>query len=260
MPRFAVVLCAAGIGRRMGGLKKAFAELRGRPALHHCIERLRCAGGCGRIVVVVHPDECAQGGLVDSLRPQWHDLDVVCGGATRQTSARAGVEAIPSEAELVLIHDAARPLVSPRVVERVALAASRHGAAIAAVRATETVKEVQEPDRIVGTPARERLWYARTPQGFRRELILRAHTAALADGFEGTDDAQLVERLGETVYVVEDRHDNLKITVREDLPLAEAILRWQEADPSFHAGRSDSSLDSGRTDASFEPRQDGGVI
>ncbi|GAG53367.1 unnamed protein product, partial [marine sediment metagenome] len=127
------------------------------------------------------------------------------------------------------IHDAVRPLVRPDVVRRVAQAASRCGAAIAAIPATETVKEVAEAGRIVRTPPRRTLWCARTPQGFHRDLILKAHREAAAAGFEGTDDSELVERLGHEVRVVEDHYDNVKITTDQDLAVAEALLRWQES-------------------------------
>jgi 2-C-methyl-D-erythritol 4-phosphate cytidylyltransferase len=117
-------------------------------------------------------------------------------------------------------------------VEKVAARAAETGAAIAAVPSVATVKEVDAKGVIVRTPARERLWLAQTPQGFRRDLILEAHRRARADGFVGTDDAQLVERLGHGVVVVEDSPENLKITNPEDLPLAETVLkRQQAADP-----------------------------
>ena len=226
-PRFAVVLAAAGIGRRMGGFKKPYAELLGRPVLSWCIERLRQAAGCTEIVPVLHSDEYEAGDVAARLADEFGIARVVCGGATRQESALAGIEAVSPDLDLVLIHDAARPLVSPRVVEAVAREAQTCGAAIAAVPVTETVKRVEGDRRIQATVPRETLWNARTPQGFRRDLILRAHREAREAGFLGTDDAQLVECLGVEVHVVEDRHDNIKITMLGDLVQAEAALRWQ---------------------------------
>ncbi len=235
VPEYAVILCAAGTGRRMGGLKKPFAELLGRPILFHCMDRLLAAGGCAQVVVVLHADEFADGSVRADLEREFGVASVACGGATRQESVRSGLAAIRDGIEIVLTHDAARPLLSVPTIEAVARAAAAHGAAIAAVRATETVKRVGAEDRILDTLPRTELWYARTPQGFRRDLLVRAHAVARDDGFQGTDDAQLVERLGAEARVVEDRYDNIKITVPEDLVVAEAILRWQ-AEPAGGGG------------------------
>ncbi|KPK61784.1 MAG: hypothetical protein AMK73_07735 [Planctomycetes bacterium SM23_32] len=223
---FAVVIPAAGTGTRMGGRKKPYLELLGRPILYHTIERLQRAPGCGQVVPVVHADEHGGSELAQGLRERFGIERLALGGPTRQASVLAGLGLV-EEAGIVLIHDAVRPLVDPGVVQRVADAAARFGGACAAVPATDTVKQVGQGDRIERTPPRERLWFARTPQGFRRELALRAHYAAREEGFCGTDDAQLVERIGGEVRVVQDTYDNLKITTAEDLAIAEAILRWR---------------------------------
>lgn len=229
-PAFSAVVTAAGTGTRMGGRKKPYLPLCGRPILHHTIEGLRQSVGCAEIIVVVHADEYTSGEAADRLRAEFGLTKLARGGPTRQASALAGLEMVRDDLDLVLIHDAVRPLVEPDVVRRVAQAAQRFGAAIAAVRAIETIKEVNDSGRIIATPSRDRLWLARTPQGFSKDLILRAHYAARDAGFCGTDDAELVERLGEEVRVVEDATDNLKITTEEDLAAAEAILRRREAD------------------------------
>jgi 2-C-methyl-D-erythritol 4-phosphate cytidylyltransferase len=212
----------------MGRRRKPLLQIRGTPILHHALAILRSAPGCAEIIPVLHPDDHSDGELIAQLEEKFGITKVAAGGAARQQSVLAGLEAVADDLDLVLIHDAVRPLVTTDVVRRVAEAAARSGAAIAAVPATETVKEVEPSGRIVATPPRERLWLARTPQGFRKELILRAHRAARDEGFCGTDDAQLVERLGHEAVVVEDRRDNLKITTAEDLALAEAILLWRE--------------------------------
>ncbi len=226
---FAVVVTAAGTGARMGGRKKPYLMICGRTILSHTLDRLRRARGCVQIIPVVHPDEHRQGALAEQLRAEFGVTELACGGPTRQESALAGLEMVRQDVDLVLIHDAVRPLVDPELVRRVAEAAQRFGAAIAAVPATETIKEVDGSGSIVATPSRDRLYYARTPQGFRKDLILRAHYAARDAGFCGTDDVELVERLGEEGRVVEDTYENLKITTEADLILAEAILRRQQA-------------------------------
>jgi len=237
--RFAVVVAAAGIGVRMGRRKKPYLSLAGRPILDHALDRLSHAPGCEQIVVVIHQTDHADETLAAHLKEAFGVVDLVGGGPTRQASVWAGLQVVQQALDLVLIHDAVRPLVAPQVVRRVAEAAQRDGAAIAAVRATETVKEVDERATITGTPPRRRLWYARTPQGFRKELILRAHKKGRADGFHATDDAQLVERLGEPVGVVEDNYENVKITTQQDLLIAEAILGWQQGGAGPSAFRRD---------------------
>jgi 2-C-methyl-D-erythritol 4-phosphate cytidylyltransferase len=242
---FDAIVVAAGDGRRMGARlpgarRKAHMDLRSRPVLDHSIDALQRTPGWRRTIVVLHPEEFERGDEARRLEDAFGITAVACGGATRQQSVLAGLELTArggQGAEVVLIHDAARPLVSPAVAAAVAEAAGRFGAAIAAVRAAHTVKQVGADGRILATPPRDALWFAHTPQGFRRELILRAHYAARADAFTGTDDAQLVERLGEPVYVVEDSPHNLKITTPEDMVVAEATLAWREGkeDKGEHA-------------------------
>jgi 2-C-methyl-D-erythritol 4-phosphate cytidylyltransferase len=224
---YSVVVPAAGTGNRMGGCRKPFLELLGRPILQHTVERLRAAEGCAEIIVVLHPDECRGGGLQGRLPAAWRVDKVVPGGSTRQQSALAGLEAVHADLDVVLLHDAVRPLINPDVVSRVAEAARAHGGAVAALRATDTVKEVGNAHMVSATPPRDKLWMARTPQGFRKDIILAAHHAARDDGFIGTDDAQLVERQGDAVVIVEDDYDNIKITTAEDLTVAEASRRWR---------------------------------
>ncbi len=226
-PAFAVVLPAAGTGARMGGCKKPFLPLAGRPILHHTIAAFQSVEGCALVIPVLHPDQTADASLRGQLRQRFAIATVAAGGPTRQASVLAGLQAVGPELDLVLIHDAVRPLVDPDVIRRVALAAAEHGAACAAVPATDTVKRAAAGERIIATIPREGLWFARTPQGFRTDLILRAHHAAREDGFTATDDAQLVERLGHPVRAVPDTRDNLKITTAEDLAIAEAVLRWR---------------------------------
>jgi len=230
--RFAVIVPAAGEGRRMGGRptggrRKPFLLLDGRPVIHHVVARLCRAPGCAQIILVLRPDDAADGELCENLRALGAVSDIVLGGATRQESVAAGLAAVRGDVPVVLTHDAARPLIDPSVVTRVAEAASEHGAAVAAVPATDTVKEVGQGGVVARTPSRDSLWFAHTPQGLQRDLFERAHEAARQDDFCGTDDVQLAERIGAEVVVVQDTYDNIKITSEEDLSIAEAILQWQ---------------------------------
>jgi 2-C-methyl-D-erythritol 4-phosphate cytidylyltransferase len=225
--RFAVVLPAAGTGRRMGGCKKPLLELGGEPILFRVIETMQGVAGCVEVVPVLHAEEVDDSALTAELRERFSIGRAVRGGDSRQASVFEGLKALESDAEVVLVHDAVRPLVSADVVRRVARAAAERGGAIAAVPCSDTVKEVGEGGTVIRrTVPRETLWLARTPQGFRRDVLLAAEERAAADGFCGTDEAQIVERIGGEVHVVEDARDNLKITTHEDLAIAEAILRW----------------------------------
>jgi 2-C-methyl-D-erythritol 4-phosphate cytidylyltransferase len=151
-------------------------------------------------------------------------LTLVAGGSERSESVAAGLDALPADCSIVLVHDAARPFVEPGVIDAVIREARSGVAAVAAVPVTDTIKEVSvEGDRrVLRTVPRERLWRAQTPQGFPRVLLVEAHERARRAGLTATDDAALVERLGAVVVVVPDSPRNVKITTPEDLAWAEA--------------------------------------
>ena len=220
-----VIFPAAGAGRRMkADRNKVLLELSGVPILLRTLRRFSAVPAVAELIVVVAKDEIAfvEGMLekAQGLRP-WR---VVQGGAERQYSIANGMAHLAANADVVLVHDAARPLVSLAAIEAVIFAAREKGAAIAAVRAKNTIKVVSEDGRVEATPSRASLWEVQTPQGFRREILERAYEKAAQDGFLGTDDASLVERIGEAVFVVESDYGNLKITTPEDLWMAEALL------------------------------------
>jgi 2-C-methyl-D-erythritol 4-phosphate cytidylyltransferase len=148
---------------------------------------------------------------------------VVAGGAERQESVARGLAAVPPTAPWVLIHDGVRPCITPALVRRVIEAAQTHGAAIAALPVTETLKR-GAGGRVKETVPRDGLWAVQTPQGFRTELLREAHRRATGDGVAGTDDAALVERLGVPVHLVPGLPGNVKITRPDDLPLARRLL------------------------------------
>ena len=220
-----VIFPAAGAGRRMkADRNKVFLELSGVPILLRTLRRFSAVPAVAELIVVVAKDEIA---FVEEMLEKAQGLKpwrVVQGGAERQYSIANGMAHLAADADIVLVHDAARPLVSLAAIEAVISAAREKGAAIAAVRAKNTIKVVGEDGRVEATPARASLWEVQTPQGFRREILQRAYEKAAQDGFLGTDDASLVERIGEAVFVVESDYGNLKITTPEDLWMAEALL------------------------------------
>jgi 2-C-methyl-D-erythritol 4-phosphate cytidylyltransferase len=206
------LLVAAGSGERLGaGRPKAFVVVAGRPMIEWSLDALRAAGIVE--IVVAAPDELVGREL---------GATIVRGGATRSESVRAALAAAPPGD--VVVHDAARPLVTPEHFRDTLAALEGADCAVAAAPVTDTVKEAG-PDRLVtGTLDRTRLWAIQTPQAFRRETLERA--LAVGDELlaQATDDAWLVERMGGTVRVVESTPANLKVTTPHDLAIAEYLL------------------------------------
>jgi 2-C-methyl-D-erythritol 4-phosphate cytidylyltransferase len=223
--RTVALVLAAGRGERLGHpLPKGFVPLAGRPLLLHALSVLEAVAEVERLVAVIPADAfdryrraIAGAGALRKLAPP------VAGGRERQDSVRSGLAALPPGTELALVHDAARPLVRPEAVRRVVAAARATGAAILAAPVRDTIKRVVD-GRVAGTPPRAECWAAQTPQVFRVEILREALAKAEAEGVVATDDAQLVEALGVEVRVVAGDPDNLKITGREDLALAERLL------------------------------------
>ena len=216
------VIVAAGRSERMGGIDKVFAPLMGRPLIVWSLAAFKRCDAIERVIVVAAPESVER---MSRLIAEWRFAKVagvVAGGATRQASVLAGVEAA-EDAAVVAIHDAARPLVTAELIAEGIELARRSGAALCAVPARDTVKEVEgDPPVVRATHDRARVWLAQTPQCFERELLLRAHEAAQG---AATDDAALVEALGHAVSVYEGAAWNVKVTSPEDLVVAEALLR-----------------------------------
>lgn len=230
----AAVIVAAGRGERLGGaLPKAFVPLAGAPLVLHAVRRVAQSPAVSHIVVVVGNADVERASALVRTHQVSKVTSVVAGGAHRQASVLAGLAHV-GRAPVAVIHDGARPLVTPEVVTAVVTSAEETGAATAAVPVRETVKYV-EGTAIERTLDREHLWIARTPQAFRTEILRQAHQRANDEGFLGTDDAVLVERLGHKVRIVEDAPQNLKITVPSDLALAEMYLHAGRA-PQTRAG------------------------
>ncbi len=219
---FDAVVVGAGSGSRFGGeLPKQFHELSGRTVLEWAVRALAGHPAVAGVVVVLAPAELAGPRAV--LARGWPGVSrVVAGGATRSESVRQGVAA-SGAAPFVLVHDAARPLVSATLVDAVVEATRRHGAAVPVVRIADTVKELDDPAWVERTVGRERLGLAQTPQGFRRDWLLAALERAGREGQAHTDEASAVERDGRRVAAVPGETGNLKITSRDDL--AEARRR-----------------------------------
>lgn len=216
------IVVGAGQSQRMGGIDKVFTLLCGRPALAWVLDALEQAPSVDTVIVVLHASNTKRG--VDLLASgQWRKPQRVCpGGARRQDSVRRGLEALPPHYGWVVIHDAARPCLTPDLVEQGLAAAQETGASVAAVPAKDTIKKVDDALWVVETLPREHLWLVQTPQVFRRTLLEQAHRRVSEDV---TDDATMVERIGGRVKVFKGNYTNLKITTPDDLPFVETVLR-----------------------------------
>lgn len=243
------VVPAAGLGKRLKSgagdteqgtkdVPKALVTIAGKPMVGWVMEALEQTPIVDGIVLVVPPshhsefERCCQ--ALALRKPVW----LVEGGEDRQQSVWHGLKALPPETEWVIVHDAARPLVTPALLVAVWEAAREIGsAAIAALPCPDTVKRSLDGVLIAETLDRQQIWLAQTPQVFAADLLLAAHEKALADGFTATDDAMLVERMGAPIRLVMGEPTNLKVTYPADLLLAEALLqgRQQKGSCNFEA-------------------------
>lgn len=232
-PRVAAIVAAGGTGSRFGAVGgKQLARLAGRAIVEHTLRAVASARSVDVIVVVCDSrslrdlEELVASGIGSDT-----PVRVVPGGATRRESVAAGLSAVPDVAEVVLVHDGARPLVTSALIERVLRefdSADTDGLVVGHP-SVDTIKVVS--DRVVTeTPDRSALWAVQTPQVFSAKVLREAHRVAGRDDFEGTDDASLVERIGGRVHVFEGPRDNIKITTVEDIVCAEAVLAARDGE------------------------------
>ena len=221
-----VIIPAAGQGKRFGaGKNKAFVLLAGKTILERTVEAFSDIPEVGETIIVVAPDEVDYITAQARLYPKAETIKVVAGGTERQYSIQNALEKVDTGADIVLVHDGARPLVSREVILRVIEEVKKNSAAIVAVPVKDTIKVVDADGFVSATPKRSELWAIQTPQGFTRELIMRAYQKASDEKFLGTDDASLIERLGIPVKIVPGEYENIKITTPEDLPIANMFLK-----------------------------------
>lgn len=221
--RTAAIVPAAGRGERLGpGAPKALRTLAGQPMLLHAVRALAAARSIDLVVVAAPEDGVDEARSILAGLDTEAEIVIVSGGETRQDSVARALLALPADVDVVLVHDAARPLVPPDVVDRVSAAVrGGHDAVIPTLGVVDTIKEVDD-GIVVGTLDRSRVHAVQTPQGFARAVLQRAH--ASSEGSDATDDAGLVERMGVVVHTVAGDEEAFKITRPLDLVLAEAIL------------------------------------
>lgn len=228
-PQTAVIILAGGTGERFGKEGgKQLVEIAGKPILTWSAEAFDAVGDIGLIVIVCPEERCDEylKCAIDPF-PFVTPVLVAPSGPSRQESAFSGLEYVPEEYSYVILHDGARPLVTPELIEHTINTLKGNidcDGAVVAHPAVDTLKVV-ENGVIVGTPDRRVFWNAQTPQVFRAGIYRRAHASALSDGFIGTDDSSLIERLGGKVVVVEGKRDNIKLTVPEDYLILTAAVQ-----------------------------------
>lgn len=219
------IVAAAGAGKRMGSRQnKVFFPLAGKPVLARSCAVIAACGSIHELVITAAPGEEDQVTSVLEAFPPGIPWKVVTGGRERQFSIENALQAVSEQAQLILVHDAARPLVDPAQIKEVLVAAQQYQAAGLAVPVKDTIKETDEQQFAVATPPRHTLWAIQTPQGFQAKLLRDAYAQAQADHFVGTDDASLVERMGIRVKLVAGSYGNIKITTPEDMIIAEGLL------------------------------------
>jgi 2-C-methyl-D-erythritol 4-phosphate cytidylyltransferase len=220
--RVGVAIPAAGSGRRMGGSRKAFLDLLGEPLLLHALRPFLAHPQVFSIGIALAPEDLAS-------PPEWLEaldprIRLVAGGATRLHSVRSALTALHSDVDVVMVHDAARPLVTREIIDRCLRVAAGGEGAVAGWPSVDTLKEVDPSGRVLSTPERASIWRAQTPQAFPRGAFLAAYQKALDAGADATDDATLFARTGERVRMVEGSAWNLKVTHPEDVRIAEMLL------------------------------------
>jgi 2-C-methyl-D-erythritol 4-phosphate cytidylyltransferase len=224
----AAIIVAGGQGLRFGGpVRKQYLMLKGHPIVWWSLAAFDRTPEIGEIILVVPPDDVAR---VHKISRRWRIrklVAVVPGGVERRDSVRQGLDALSRRVRWVAVHDAVRPLVAPATIRKTLRAAKRSGAALAASPSRDTVKLADPWGHVHTSPPRQTVWLAQTPQVFRRDWLERAH--ARGSHLPVTDDAQLVERLGLKVRLVESPAENMKVTKPIDLVFARAILARRAA-------------------------------
>jgi 2-C-methyl-D-erythritol 4-phosphate cytidylyltransferase len=223
-----VIIPAAGTGSRMKlSTSKQFFVLEGMPVLLHLLKRVDIIKDVGEVILALREGDVqdfSDGILKGSgLKKK---IKTVIGGETRQESVKAALDAADDECDLIMVHDAVRPLVTPDLIENAIEKTRELNATVTAVKVKDTIKEVKG-GIVTKTLDRDKLYAVQTPQTFKRDIIIKAHENALKKGIVKTDDAALVEETGQKVHIVRGSYDNIKITTDDDLTIAKSILQIQ---------------------------------
>ncbi|GBE94960.1 2-C-methyl-D-erythritol 4-phosphate cytidylyltransferase [Nostoc cycadae] len=224
-----LLIPAAGVGKRMGSNRnKLFLEVHSKSIIAWTLLAAEAASSIRWIGIISQPSDWSDFKNIIADLPLTKPVVFIIGGATRQESVYNGLQALPPEAEQVLIHDGARCLATPNLLNACAAAIRHCSGLIAAIPVKDTIKVVDDSGIIQSTPDRKYLWAAQTPQGFNVQLLKQCHAEGIRQGWEVTDDAALFEKCGIEVRIVEGEETNLKVTTPQDLAIAEFILSHRE--------------------------------
>ena len=221
------IIPSAGKGKRMAhSVPKHFIRLEDKPVLAYTLEAFEKCPDVNQVLLVVRSGEekyCLKE-VVEKYQFR-KVLKVVIGGERRQDSVYNGIKELDQDTDIVVVHDGVRPFVPPALISETIKLAMYVDGVVVALPVKDTIKEVTRDGLIKGTPNRDSLWFAQTPQTFKKRVLEEAFMRAFTDNFHGTDEASLVERMGGKVKIIEGSHENIKITTKEDLFYAELILR-----------------------------------
>lgn len=222
-----VIVAAAGMSNRMGSkINKQFIALDGKHILAHTIEKFEKCRYVDEIIIVSKEEEIEYCRKEIVKKYKFNKVtNVVRGGNERQDSVYNGILALDERADIVLTHDGARPFVKIENIEDGIKGVVEYGACVIGVPVTDTIKVVGEDKNIDSTPKRNLLWAAQTPQCFFKEVLIKGYEMAIEDGFLGTDDSSMVERIGYNVKMIMGSYENIKITTPEDIILAESLIK-----------------------------------
>ena len=222
--QISVIIPAAGLGTRMGGIKKPYMDIAGKPILAYTLATFqRCPFIDNIFIVTAKGDESRCHDVVKTYGIDKF-FSVVTGGDTRQESVFNALRELSSNTDIVVIHDAVRPLVTEDMIIQSIDGAKQYGSAIVAVPVKDTIKESDDDGFVMKTLDRQKLWAIQTPQTFKYDLIMKAHLYARDNNIQATDDAFLVEQIGQKVKLIMGSYENIKITTPDDLAVAKAIL------------------------------------
>lgn len=229
MANVVAIIPAAGQGKRMGtSVSKSYMEILGRPLLAYTLDKFQSHSLIAEIILVVQESDLDYCQREIVQRYGFAKVTkIIAGGGERQESVAKGLAALEPGVQYVLVHDGARPLIDGQTISRVIEVAINRGAAVVGVPVKDTIKVVDQELLVQNTPQRHTLWAVQTPQVFRRDILERAYQEADIQGWIGTDDASLVERVGEQVYMVRGSYSNLKVTTPEDIIYVREILEGE---------------------------------
>ncbi len=223
------IVLGAGNGTRMqSSVRKQFIEIAGKPIIVHTLEAFEGCDAVDEVILVISGEDIVFAQDLVKTFGLYKVTKIVAGGKRRQDSVLCGLKEISPQAELVAVHDGARPMIQPSDITKVIQEADASGAASLGVKVKDTIKATDDMGKVISTLDRSCLYHIQTPQVFRKNILMEGHENAVNKNLEFTDDSSMVEAIGISVQIVEGRYDNIKVTTPEDLIYMNALLEMSE--------------------------------